>query len=106
MLKSNRCEKHQVPFLKEGEYDYPSEAAQKANSMIEKWKHDADAIVQPDGSVKFVGPRGVMEDEAAHIQRLTHNARMRMHRSFTSGGVAKKNNKTCVSMCICAYLEL
>lgn len=90
VVKSNRCEKHQVPFLKESEYDYPSEAAQKANSMIEKWKHDADAIVQPDGSVKFVGPRGVMEDEAAHVARLTHNARMRMHRSFTSGGVAKK----------------
>ena len=56
--------------------------------MHEQYKDDPDAIFQPDGTVKFIGPRGVEEDESQHLARLAHNARMRFNRSF--GGLGSK----------------
>ncbi len=47
-----------------------------------KWASDPD-MVRVDGTVMFVGPKGVLENEEAHQQRLMHNSRMRFNRSIS-----------------------
>ena len=61
----------------------------QAEALREKWGDDPDAIFQPDGSVKFIGPKGREESEADHVIRLNHNAQMRFQRSFQGVGLAK-----------------
>ncbi|CAK9103183.1 unnamed protein product [Durusdinium trenchii] len=59
--------------------------AKEAKTLHEQYKDDPDAIFQPDGTVKFIGPRGVEEDESQHLARLAHNARMRFNRQDQMG---------------------
>lgn len=63
--------------------------AESLQKLREKYANDPDALFGPWG-VKFIGPRGVEEDEPTHLARLAHNARMRFNRSFVSGMGPKK----------------
>lgn len=60
----------------------------KMKRLYQKWGDDRMLIFTKDG-VKCIGPKGREETEEEHIQRLSHNARMRFNRSFDSPGFPK-----------------
>lgn len=55
--------------------------------LQQKYSNDPDAIFLPDGGVKFIGPKGREETEQEHLDRLSHNCRMRFNRSFAGGEI-------------------
>lgn len=59
----------------------PNCQADAVKVLHARYANDPDAIFTEDG-VKFIGPKGVEEDEETHLHRLAHNCRMRFNRSF------------------------
>ena len=58
-----------------------------------KWADDPDKVIV-NGTLMFVGPKGILESEHEHQQRLSHNSRMRFNWSI-SGWVFSLDLLTC-----------